>query len=126
MISGARTRPCLPGSSLAREYLACEIHRMVDKVNLAEKNAQGLEVLGRVNDVNILCFNGKGDITKWHKHDDAEDCYVVLSGEMTVHLRDRTIVLGPGEMFVVPRHTEHRQTADADVKFLLFSAGRGG
>jgi hypothetical protein len=44
----------------------------------------------------------QGDFT-WHKHDDTEELFLVLSGEPTIHMRDRNVVLGPRDLFVVPR-----------------------
>ena len=44
----------------------------------------------------------------WHSHDDTDDLFLVLDGELDIELRDRTVTLGPGELFVVPRGVEHR------------------
>jgi len=33
----------------------------------------------------------------WHKHDDTDDDFLVLQGEIDIQMRDRTITLGPGE-----------------------------
>ncbi len=34
----------------------------------------------------------------WHKHDDTDDDFLVLQGEIDIQMRDLTITLGPGEM----------------------------
>jgi mannose-6-phosphate isomerase-like protein (cupin superfamily) len=48
----------------------------------------------------------------WHEHDESDDFFLVLDGRLTIQLRDRDVVLGLGELFVVPRGVEHcrRQT----------------
>ena len=43
----------------------------------------------------------------WHKHDETDDFFLVLSGRLQIRLRDRTVTLHPGELFVVPRGVEH-------------------
>lgn len=55
----------------------------------------------------------------WHKRDDTDDFFLVLKGRLTVRLRDRDVVLGPGELFVVPRGIEHQTRADEEAHLLL-------
>jgi mannose-6-phosphate isomerase-like protein (cupin superfamily) len=55
----------------------------------------------------------------WHKHDQTDDFFLVLSGQLTIHLRDRDVTLGPGEIFVVPRGVEHCPDADRETEVLL-------
>jgi mannose-6-phosphate isomerase-like protein (cupin superfamily) len=43
-----------------------------------------------------------------------------LDGVLDIELRDRTITLEPGELFVVPKGVEHRPVArQGEVKMLL-------
>jgi mannose-6-phosphate isomerase-like protein (cupin superfamily) len=55
----------------------------------------------------------------WHKHDDTDDLFLVLRGELTIELRDRSVTLRPGEMFIVPKGVEHRPVAKEEVHVLL-------
>lgn len=56
----------------------------------------------------------------WHSHDDTDDFFLVLSGELDIEMRDRTVTLGPGELFIVPREVEHRPVARrGEVQLLL-------
>ncbi len=43
----------------------------------------------------------------WHTHPDTDDCFLVLSGRLTIEMRDREVVLEAGELFVVPAGIEH-------------------
>ena len=43
----------------------------------------------------------------------------MLKGRLTIELRDRTITLGPGQLFVVPKGVEHRPVAKEEVHILL-------
>ena len=55
----------------------------------------------------------------WHKHDETDDFFLVLSVALTIHLRDRDVELREGELFVVPRGVEHCPEADEEAHVLL-------
>jgi mannose-6-phosphate isomerase-like protein (cupin superfamily) len=61
----------------------------------------------------------KGEFV-WHSHTDADELFIVVDGTLTILLRDREIVLKPGESFVVPRGVEHKPVAieEAHVLFI--------
>jgi mannose-6-phosphate isomerase-like protein (cupin superfamily) len=96
---------------------------MDDKINLAEKLAL-LDapyvpgIVGYLNDYKLVVVRVHGEFV-WHKHDETDDFFLCLDGELTIQLRDRDVVLGPGELFVVPRGVEHRPRADAPAHVLL-------
>ena len=95
----------------------------MDKVNLAEK--LGLfrdhwqpRTVAQLNEFDIMVVKVQGEFV-WHKHDDTDDFLMVLRGELHVRLRDRVVVLGPGELFVVPRGVEHQTYAEREAELLL-------
>ena len=45
---------------------------------------------------------------KWHAHDDQDEVFVVTHGRLIVELHDREVVVGTGELFIVPRGIDHR------------------
>lgn len=45
--------------------------------------------------------------------------FLVLKGHLTIEMRDRSVLLGPGELFVVPKGVEHRPVAEDEVHFVL-------
>ena len=56
-----------------------------------------------------------------HSHTDADELFLVRSGELTIELRGEPDVdLGPGELVVVPAGVEHRPVADDEAEILLF------
>jgi len=100
---------------------------MDDKVNLAEKIALLPDtyqpgVVGYMNDYKLCVVKVDSEFV-WHKHDETDDFFLVLTGRLTIQLRDpveRNVVLTPGELFVVPRGVEHRPVADdGEVQILL-------
>lgn len=69
------------------------------------------------NDVCVVRLEGE---FVWHSHADTDDFFLVLEGELDIELRDRTVTLQPGELFVVPKGIEHRPVArSGEVKLLL-------
>jgi mannose-6-phosphate isomerase-like protein (cupin superfamily) len=96
---------------------------MREKVNLEEKigllgRAYSPGIVGYLNDYKLAVVKVQGEFV-WHKHDDTDDFFLVLSGRMTIQLRDRNVELGAGEMFVVPRGVEHCPKADEEAHVLL-------
>ena len=93
------------------------------KVNLAKKLQQFHDhwrprTVAQMNGCDVMVVKVQGEFV-WHKHDDTDDFFLVLEGELHVRLRDRTVVLGPGELFVVPRGVEHQPYAEREASLLL-------
>jgi len=94
-----------------------------EKVKLRDE-AAGLaefwsqKVVARGNGQLFKVAKGIGSTT-WHSHDDQDEIFVVLKGQLRVQLRDRDVVLDPGELFVVPLGVEHCPVADTETHFLL-------
>jgi mannose-6-phosphate isomerase-like protein (cupin superfamily) len=93
------------------------------KVNLDEKFALFSEhyvpkLVATLNDYEIKIVKVKGDFV-WHTHEDTDELFVVIDGELTIQLRDGDVTLGPREMYVVPRGVEHCPTAENEVSVML-------
>ncbi len=56
----------------------------------------------------------------WHAHADADEVFLCWRGQFRIEFRDRSVTLGPGEMLVVPRGTEHRTASDEEAEVLIF------
>ena len=97
---------------------------MRDKVNIPEKldsftDHWAPRVVARYNDSEVCLVRVEGEFV-WHSHEDTDDLFLVLDGELDIELRDRTVTLGPNELFVVPKGVEHRPVARrGEVKMLL-------
>jgi len=75
--------------------------------------------IARLNNYDFRIVKVQGEFT-WHTHDDTDEFFLVLGGQLTIQLRDRDVVLRPRELFVVPRGTEHCPRADTETALLLF------
>ena len=93
-------------------------------MNLAEKLDSFSEqwaprVVASYNGNDICVVRVEGEFV-WHSHAETDDFFLVLDGELDIELRDGTVTLRPGELFVVPRGVEHRPVArKGEVKLLL-------
>lgn len=70
------------------------------------------------NGHDVMVVKARGEYV-WHKHDDTDDFFLVLKGNLTIRLRDRDVHLGPGELFVVPKGVEHCPVAADEAHILL-------
>jgi mannose-6-phosphate isomerase-like protein (cupin superfamily) len=76
------------------------------------------QLIGTANDTMLKVAKGTGS-TQWHSHDDQDETFLVFSGTLTVQLRDRSIVLEPGDVFIVPKGVEHCPVAPDEARFLI-------
>jgi len=74
--------------------------------------------IAELNDYDVKIVKVLGEFT-WHAHADTDELFFVIDGRLTVQMRDRHVVLGPGDLFVVPRGAEHCPRADAEAAVLL-------
>jgi Mannose-6-phosphate isomerase len=93
------------------------------KVNLEQKLSTFADhwqprTVAEFNGHDLMLAKLKGEFT-WHKHDDTDDLFLVIKGDLKIELRDGSVSLTPGEMFVVPKGVEHRPIAADEVHVLL-------
>ena len=96
---------------------------MADKVNIADKftsfnDTWAPRIVARYNENEVRLVEVEGEFI-WHQHDETDELFLVIEGSLDIELRDRTVHLQPGELFVVPRGTEHRPVSRGETKLLL-------
>lgn len=96
---------------------------MIDKVNLAAKLSTFSDyfsprTVAQLNDYDVMVVKVNGEFV-WHKHDETDDFFLVLKGVLDIQLRDRTVTLQAGELFIVSKGVEHRPVAREEVHLLL-------
>ena len=96
------------------------------KVNLAEKFGQFSEhwspkVVGQLSGQEVKLAKFQGDFI-WHRHDNADELFLVQKGSIKIELRDETVTLDQGEFFIVPRGVEHKPVADNEAEVLMFES----
>lgn len=75
-------------------------------------------IIAQMNDYHFKLVKIQGDFV-WHKHDETDEVFIVLDGEMRIAFRDNNIDLNTGEMVVVPKGVEHKPIADNECKLLV-------
>lgn len=67
-------------------------------------------IVTRMNDYDVRIAHTAGEHV-WHTHADTDEFFLVLDGRFDIEMRDRTVSLGPGDVFVVPKGVEHRPSS---------------
>lgn len=75
-------------------------------------------IIARMNDYHFKVVKFQGEFI-WHRHDDTDEVFIVIDGEMTIAFRDGSVTLKAGELFVVPRGAEHKPRAEKECKAML-------
>ncbi|REJ06310.1 cupin domain-containing protein [Microbacterium bovistercoris] len=75
--------------------------------------------LTSLNDYDVKVVKLQGEFV-WHTHPETDELFMVVTGRLTIQLRDRDVVLDPGDVFVVPRGVEHCPKATEEVHAVLF------
>ena len=88
-------------------------------VDLHEKLSQfsdhwSPKVVARMNDYEVKVVKLQGEFA-WHSHDDTDELFLVIDGQLTIQLRDGDVTLTAGQLYVVPRGVEHCPVGDARV-----------
>jgi mannose-6-phosphate isomerase-like protein (cupin superfamily) len=68
------------------------------------------QTLCRVNDSVVRLGVIQGDY-HWHKHDQDDEFFYVVEGQLLIDLEDKTVSLSPRQGFVVPKGLLHRTRA---------------
>lgn len=68
------------------------------------------QTLCKVNDSVVRMGVIEGEY-HWHKHDNDDEFFYVVDGELLIDLEDQTVALAPQQGFVVPKGTTHRTRA---------------
>jgi mannose-6-phosphate isomerase-like protein (cupin superfamily) len=76
-------------------------------------------VIAEVDDHFVKVARVRGSMP-WHDHADEDELFYVLDGALTIEMRDRTVELAAGELFVVPAGVPHRPAAAEDCLIMLF------
>ena len=88
-----------------------------DKLSLFDEH-WAPKVIAEMNDYQFKVVKIKGDFV-WHDHEDTDETFIVLSGNLRIDFRDGHVHVQQGEMYVVPKGIEHKPYAENEVKMLL-------
>ena len=95
----------------------------MDVINIEEKfglfsDYWSPKRIGKLNGQQIILAKIQGEFV-FHKHDNEDELFMVMKGQLILELRDRTVVVNPGEFYTVSRGVEHKPTAKEETHLLL-------
>ncbi|MGE6630892.1 cupin domain-containing protein [Bacillus sp. NPDC077027] len=95
----------------------------VQPINIKQKLAKFQEhwspkVIAEMNDYQLKLVKIQGEFV-WHQHEETDEVFMVIEGQMVIEFRDGKVELQQGEMFVVPKGVEHKPYAKSECQVML-------
>lgn len=96
----------------------------MNKVNISEKlslfnDHWNPRIVAELNGQHVKLAKLHGEFV-WHKHDEEDELFFVIKGQLKIEFRDRTVVINENEFLVVPNGVEHKPVAENEVSVMLF------
>lgn len=93
-------------------------------INLADKLSQfddpwNPRIVAHLNGQLVKVAKLRGEFI-WHQHENEDELFLVVKGQLTMRLRDGDRILGPGELIVIPRGVEHLPVSSDGCEVVLF------
>ncbi len=96
---------------------------MTNVINITEKfglfdDLWHPRIVGELNDSHVKLVKLKGEFV-WHRHENEDELFLVIKGNLLIRLRDRQLTVGKGEFVIIPKGVEHLPVAEDEVHVLL-------
>jgi mannose-6-phosphate isomerase-like protein (cupin superfamily) len=108
---------------MLERQLGKENNMSVNVVSLTEKfgklNVQNeIKIIAQMNNYQfkIVRLNRENI---WHAHEDTDETFFIIDGELEIALRDKILKLKANEMVVIPKGVEHRPKSIGECKIIL-------
>jgi mannose-6-phosphate isomerase-like protein (cupin superfamily) len=96
------------------EYQSINLHDKLSKFS----EHWSPKIISQMNDYQFKLAKVQGEFV-WHDHPETDEMFLVIKGQLQIHLRDGVVTLNEGEMYVVPKGVEHKPVADNECHILL-------
>lgn len=95
----------------------------MDIVSLAQKFSLFSEhwspkIVGELNGQQVKLAKLKGEFV-WHHHDNEDELFLVIKGQLLMKFRDREVYVNEGEFIIVPKGVEHLPVAKEETHIML-------
>ena len=95
----------------------------IKKINLNQKFKKVYEywqpkVIAEMNEYQFKLAKVKDEFI-WHKHEETDETFFIIKGQLTIELKNEKLLLNKGEMVVIPKGVEHRPFADKECEIML-------
>lgn len=77
------------------------------------------KIVGELNGQFVKLAKLKGEFV-WHHHEDEDELFMVIKGELIIKLKDEDIALKKGQFFIIPKGVEHLPVAENECHVMLF------
>ena len=74
-----------------------------------------------MNDSYVKIAKLKGEFL-WHSHENEEEMFYVIKGQLVIKFRDQDVTLKEGEFLIIPKGVEHMPVAETEVQVMLIEA----
>lgn len=75
-------------------------------------------VIAQMNNYQFKLVKVEGEFV-WHDHPETDEVFIVIEGSLNIEFRDGSVTLNTGEMFVIPKGTEHKPVAQTECKIMI-------
>ncbi len=95
----------------------------MEKVNFREKLSKvkdcwSPKIVGELNDSYVKVVRLEGEFV-WHHHENEDELFLVIKGDLRMRFRDRDVIVSPGEFIIVPKGVDHLPIAEGEVHIVL-------
>mgnify|MGYP001233067259 CR=1 FL=1 len=93
------------------------------KVNIKEKllkfsDLWSPKIIAEMNDYQFKLVKIEGEFV-WHNHEDTDEVFIVIDGNMRIEFEDDTVELTEGDMYVVPKGVNHKPSSESLCNIML-------
>ena len=93
------------------------------KVNIKEKllkfsDLWSPKIIAEMNDYQFKLVKIEGEFV-WHNHEDTDEVFLVIDGNMRIEFEDDTVELTEGDMYVVPKGVNHKPSSESLCNIML-------
>jgi len=78
------------------------------------------KIVAELNGLYVMVVRCEGDKVPWHIHENEDEMFWVIDGQLEVQEKGKSVLLNPGEFYVVKQGIEHRVVPKDHVKLVLF------
>ena len=77
------------------------------------------KIIGELNGQHVKIAKIQGEFP-WHKHEDEDELFMVIEGELIMRYRDHEETISAGQMTIVRKGVEHAPKAIQETKIMMF------
>jgi mannose-6-phosphate isomerase-like protein (cupin superfamily) len=97
--------------------MTIEVVNLTEKLKLIDEHWDP-KIIARLNDYHLKIAKIEGEFI-WHSHPETDEMFLVIDGQLTIHLGERDLHLTAGELCIIPKGVEHKPAAENECQILM-------